>query len=279
MTGPSVAAAPDHPVRAARPLAVVTGASRGIGRAVVDELVAHGHDIVAVARDAAALAALAGTVHAAHAVTTGERPGPDATEVHAVVADLATVGGVDAAIAEVRALGRPLDVLVHSAGVAYAGPSTGGADEAFAEHSAINVGAPMRLTAGLVDLVRAAQGLIVVVSSAAALRVAGGFAAYAASKSALRAWTETLRVELAGQGVRITSIYPGQVATDMQEAIYAVRGDAYDPSVLLDARDVASVVGYVVERPAVELTDVSMRSAAGGSAARPATPPPATATS
>ena len=128
----------------------------------------------------------------------------------------------------------------------------------------------MRLTGGLLDVVRDARGLIVVVSSAAALRVAGGFAAYAASKAALRTWTDTLRTELAGQGVRITSIYPGQVATDMQEAIYAARGDAYDPTLLLDPSDVASVVGYVAARPAVELTDVSLRSATGGYAARPA---------
>ncbi len=259
------------PARADRPLAVVTGASRGIGRAVVDELVARGHDIVAVARDAAALAALASAVQQGAAADAG------APVVHTVAADLATAGGVDAVVAAVRALGRPLDVLVHAAGVAYAGASTEGADEAFAAHGAINVGAPMRLTAGLLPELRVAAGLIVVVNSAAALRVAGGFAAYAASKTALRTWADTLRVELAGQGVRITSIYPGQVATDMQEAIYAARGDAYDPTVLLDAREVASVVGFVVDHPAAELTDVSVRSATGGYAARPAAPPPATA--
>ncbi len=245
----------DHGVRRA----LVTGASRGVGRAVTEALVARGVHVWAVARDAGRLEALA----------AGDQ-GPGSTVaraegmVHPIVADLTVPASIDAVVAAVHATGRPLDVLVHAAGVARVDSPAEDLAAVYAEHAAVNVVAPMRLTAALLDHVRAARGLVVVVNSAAALRAAGGFAAYASSKGALRSWTDALRADLAGQGVRVTSLFPGQVATDMQAAIYAARAMDYRPEVLLQPGEVGALVGFLVDHPTVELTEVSLRSAAAG---------------
>ena len=243
---------PESTIRAA----LVTGASSGIGRAIAAMLAARHLDVWIVGRDTARLAATATEVRAA-----GGEP-------HVVRADIAHDAGIETVLRTVHRETDRLDVVVHAAGVAYATSATAEADEgAFDAHFAVNTRAPMRITAGVLRTVQRAHGLVVVVNSVAALRTAPGFATYASSKSAVKAWADALREEVAGRGVRVCSVYPGQVATDMQAAIYAARGEAYHPERLLQVGDVAELVAFAFDHPTVDITDLRVRSASGGYAA------------
>lgn len=239
-----------------RPVALVTGASNGIGRASASALAARGAHVVLVGRDHARLADAAAEVIAA-----GGTAEP-------LVADLGTDAGVAAVVAHVRANVEQLAVVVHAAGIAEATssitPSAPGATATFDAHFALNVRAPMQLTGALVDLVERAQGLVVAIGSVAARRAAPGFATYAASKSAMTAWADALREELAGRGVRVSALHPGQVATAMQAAIYEARGDAYHPDRLLQPEAIAALVAFAYDHPELEITDLTVRSPSAG---------------
>ena len=232
-----------------RPLAVVTGASSGIGRALAAMLGARGLRVWLVGRDVDRLEAAAREVDAA-----GGR-------ASVVRADLTVDGDVAAVVDAVCAETDGLDVLVHAAGVAVADAGPSPTVGELAAHHAVNATAPAQLTAGLRSLVVARRGLVIVVNSVAGLRDAPGFHAYAGSKHAARAWADLLRAELAGHGVRVCSLYPTQVATPMQEAICVARGAPYEPDPLLQPEDLVAIVGFVLDHPGFEVTDLSVRSA------------------
>jgi len=179
-------------------LAVVTGASSGIGAAVADRLASAGWRLVVVGRDRERLAAVA--------ARTGGRP---------VVADLRTAAGV----AAVCAAGPDTALLVHAAGVGAAGPLPDLPVAVLTELLAVNLAAPIRLTRALLPGLRDRGGHVVFVSSIAALGVADE-AAYTATKAGLRGFADALRAE--GQ-VAVTTILPGAVATPF----FARRGRAY----------------------------------------------------
>lgn len=233
---------------------LVTGASNGIGRAVALELASRRTNVLLVGRDVERLTETKLAVEAAGGTAEAFR------------ADLTNDDHLVALVRAVRTRTRHLDALVHAAGVAQGASATTMPSPAvsavFDEHMALNVRAPMQLTAGLVDLVEAARGLVVLIGSVAALRSAPGFATYAASKSAGKAWVDTLRDEVAGRGLRITAVHPAQVATDMQEALHAARGDAYRPERFLRPEAVAALVGFAFDRPELEITELVVRAPA-----------------
>lgn len=239
---------------------VVTGASNGIGRAIALQLAARGAYVLLVGRDVGRLTEVKRAIEDAGGGAEAFR------------ADLTKAADVVALVRAVRTRTRRLDALVHAAGVARAAsgtamPSAAGT-ASFDEHMALNARAPMELTGGLLDLVEHAQGIVVLVGSVAALRPAPGFASYAASKSAAKAWVDGLREEVAGRGVRFTAVHPGQVATDMQAAIYETRGDEYHPERLLQPDSVAALVSFAFDHPELEITELVVRSATSGYAAR-----------
>jgi NADP-dependent 3-hydroxy acid dehydrogenase YdfG len=240
----------DTPQRSATTnCALVTGASSGIGRALAVTLGARGMRVWLVGRDAPRLGAAERDVVAAGG------------EANVVRADLVRDGDLAAIVDAVTSQTDGLDVLVHAAGIAVADNGGAPTAEEIDAHHAVNASAPQRLTAGLRGLVEARHGMVVVINSAAGLRDAPGFEAYARSKHATRAWADTLRIELTGRGVRVCSIYPSQVASPMQEAIYAARGAAYEPDVLLQPDDLSLIVGLLLDHPELEVTDLSIRSA------------------
>ena len=213
---------------------VVTGATRGIGREVVRQLAEH--SLVLVGRDAAALDAL-----------VRELP-----RARAVVADLSDARSV-------RAIAWPdhVDGLVHSAGVAVRATLEHTRPSTFEEMFALNVVAVAELTRVLLPALRAAGGTVVLVSSGQGLRVSGASAAYAASKHALRAYADALRQE--EPALRVTSVYPGRVATEMQRELRAQEGGAYEPERYLAATTVAAVVVQALALPDdAVMTDVRL---------------------
>lgn len=224
-----------------RPLALVTGASRGIGAAVARAL-APGFDILLGGRDAGALQALADEL-------PGSRPWPVELTDTATVAE--AVGGIER-----------LDVLVHSAGVGLLGTVAETSAATWRRQFDVNVVAVAELTRLLLPALRAARGRVVLINSGSGLVARPGWASYAASKFALRAFADALRAEEAPNGVRVTSVHPGRVDTDMQHAVIAHEGGPYQPDAYLRAGSVAGAVLLAVTAPPdAEVTELVLRPA------------------
>jgi NADP-dependent 3-hydroxy acid dehydrogenase YdfG len=212
----------------------VTGATRGIGREVVRLLTEH--RLVLVGRDRAGLEMVASTL-------------PCSETVVADLDDLSTL--------PTDGWPERVDGLVHCAGVAVRATVAESAPETYAEMFATNVVAVAELTRILLPALRAAGGTVVLLSSGQGLRVTGSSVAYAASKHALRAYADALRQE--EPALRVTSVYPGRVATDMQRQLRAQEHGPYEPERYLAATTVARVVVDALRLPGdAVMTDVRL---------------------
>lgn len=221
------------------PLALVTGASRGIGAAVARAL-APSHRVLLGGRDADALAKVAAELPDA-------QPWP---------ADLTDPGALRTAVAGIDRL----DVLVHSAGVAELGTIAESDAASWRRSYEVNVIAVLELTKLLLPALRAAHGHVVVINSGSGQAAKASWGAYAASKFAARAFADTLRLEEEPNGVRVTTVYPGRTATEMQEAVNAYEGIEYDPEAYLRPESIAeAVLAAVSATPDAHPTDVTVR--------------------
>ncbi len=123
----------------------------------------------------------------------------------------------------------------------------------------VNVLAPAELTRLCLPALRASRGHVVLVNSGAGLRANPGWSSYAASKHALRALADSLRGEERQSGVRVTSIFPGRVATAMQAKVHDQEGKEYDPSDWIAPESVATAVLTALDLPRdAEMTDVTV---------------------
>jgi NAD(P)-dependent dehydrogenase (short-subunit alcohol dehydrogenase family) len=202
-------AAPDviQPLAMAQELAgkvaIITGASSGIGRATVSKFVAEGAAVLAVGRDGAALEAIL-----AQAGAGGGRG-------EAFVADVTSASAPDQIVAAaVDRLGG-VDILVNAAGIIASGTVENTTDEAWERMMAINVTAPFRLMRAAVPQLTARRGTVVNVSSVTGLRSFPGVLAYCVSKSGIDQLTRCAALELAPKQVRINAVNPGVVVTNL----------------------------------------------------------------
>lgn len=195
------------------PVALVTGASSGIGHTFAKTLAARGYDIVAVARDKKRLDTLADDVSAQHGRAVDVLP-----------ADLTDASEL-AVVEERLAHGAPVDLLVNNAGF--------GARAHFAEHDPEAVEAEIRLNViALTRLTRAAlpamlarrSGAIVNLSSFASFQAAPTWAVYTATKAYVTSFSESVHEEVRGSGVRVLALCPGFTRTGFQER------NAFDPA-------------------------------------------------
>lgn len=221
---------------------VITGATGGVGSALAQVFATD--RLVLVGRDPERLAALA-------------RRHPGSRTVIADLADPATVGpAVTAALAPAEAV----DVLVHNAGVAPRGPVADADAIVWSGALTVNTVAPAVLTAALLPRLRAARGHVVFIGSGQSLAASPGFGAYAASKFALRALADALRAEEAGAGIRVTSLFPGRIATDMQRVLQEDARAPYLPERCIDPATFARAVGFAVDAPPdTHLTEITVR--------------------
>ncbi len=227
-----------------RPLALVTGASRGVGAATARAL-SHTHDVLLGGRDGPALQQLATEL-------PGARPWP------VEITD-------DDALAQATVGIERLDVLVHSAGVGRIATVQASTTALWRHTLDVNVVAVAELTRLLLPVLRAARGHVVLINSGSGLRANPGWGAYAASKFALRALADSLRAEEQPHGVRVTSVHPGRIATDMQRQVRADEGGDYQPQEYLSAETVAGAVLTVLQTPAdAHLTELVLRPARSG---------------
>ncbi|MET7393380.1 SDR family oxidoreductase [Dactylosporangium sp. NPDC005572] len=222
-------------------IAVVTGASSGIGLATVRRLAAGGYRVVAVARRADRLDSLA----------------DELSSVTPVVADVTSDADV-ARLAEVAGgLDGPVELLVNNAGGAVGADQVEDADLAGWQWMYdVNVLGTVRVTKALLPLLeKSGRGTIVVLSSTAGLIVYEGGGGYAAAKHAQTAVAETLRLELNGRPVRVVEIDPGMVRTD-EFALNRFGGDADKAAAVyagvefpLVADDIADCIVWTATRP------------------------------
>ena len=235
-------------------IAVITGASSGIGAATARELAGQGYHVVLGARRLDRLREVA------------ESCGPDATYAALDVTDDDSVKAFTAGM-------ERCDVLVNNAGGAKGLAPIADADlEHWQWMYDANVLGTLRVTKALLPAIKAATGQVVVMGSVAGTEVYDNGAGYTGAKHAEHAFADTLRLELLGTGVRVCEIAPGLVETEFslvrlgsQEAADKV----YAGLKPLTAEDVADVVGYVVSRPAhVSLGFIRLTPAAQASATR-----------
>lgn len=215
-----------------RPVVLITGASRGIGRAIAAEL-AGDHHLLLGGRDRQALEQLAGELPSAEPF----------------VADLADPASLAAAV-QVLDLTGGLAGVVHSAGILVSGTVEELTAEDWTRSLTLNVTAVAELTRLLLPALREARGTVVTINSGSGYTSGAGGGAYSASKFALRALTDALRAEEKEHGVRVSSVHPGRTATDMQRELRSYEGGEYQEGDYMRPETVAATVGLALRLPA-----------------------------
>ncbi len=221
--------------------ALITGASRGIGRAIAEEL-ARDHRILVGATSLLNAQAVASSL-------------PDA-EPFAV--DLTDPDALAEAVEEAGL--STLDVLVHSAGLLRNPRVEDSRWSDWEDSFRLNVFAPAELTRLLLPTLRAAHGSVIAINSGSGLHSGATNSIYSGTKYALRAFADALRAEEVGN-IRVTSIYPGRVDTDMQRQLRASEGVTdYDGHRWVRPENIARAVRTAIEMtPETAVDDISVR--------------------
>jgi 3-oxoacyl-[acyl-carrier protein] reductase len=232
----------------AAPVALITGASRGIGRAIAIDLARNGHDVALFGRDAEALEATAEAVRAARA---GAR-----AEVHAC--DAADRDATEAAVAKVAAAGR-IDVAVANAGQSRDGLILRLRSADLDELIDVNLKSAFYLSAAVAKpMLKQRGGSIVFVSSIVGLGGNAGQSAYAATKAGLLGLAKSLAKELGSRNVRVNAVAPGLIETAMTAALPDAARKGFLEGIALGRpgtpEDVAGVVTFLASDAARYVT-------------------------
>jgi NADP-dependent 3-hydroxy acid dehydrogenase YdfG len=229
---------------------LVTGASRGIGRAVALRLARAGGRIVIAATSVERLAEVKGEIEA------------EGAEVLASRCDVSRLAECEAlAQASLERFGA-VDVLVNNAGVGYSGSVVESDPEEVERMVRVNVLGLYYMTHSVLpSMIERGRGDVVNVGSVAAIKYSPNFAVYSATKFAVRAFSEALRNEVQGHGIRVTLVHPGLTKTDFFDS-FARRGSPVplDKGEILRPEEIAEAVLYALARPeGVSLNEVTVR--------------------
>lgn len=212
---------------------LITGASRGIGRALAEEFAAHGRDLVLVARDAHALANLSRSLEDRHGVAVAVLP-----------ADLAQPESREELVRRVGDAGLEIEILINNAGLGLFGPFADSEWEVERRTVEVNVAALTELTKRfLPPMLKRGRGRILNVASTAAFVPGPLMAVYYATKAYVLSFSEAIGNELAGTGVTVTALCPGPTETGFQERARVPADTAPRHGFVMEASAVARV-GY-----------------------------------
>ncbi|PYY64454.1 SDR family NAD(P)-dependent oxidoreductase [Curtobacterium sp. MCPF17_003] len=219
------------------PVAVITGASSGIGEATARVLAASGHTVVLLARRIDRITALA------------DELGNGAIAIEADVTDRDSI--VAAAERVQTELGR-VDVLVNNAGIMLLGPFTSEQSADYRNMIEVNLLGAITTTEVFLEQLKNGGGDLINISSVAGRTARAGNGVYAATKWGINGWSESMRQELLPD-VRVTLIEPGAVATELPNHItHAATKEGVTQAysqVEVTAGDIAEVIGFVISRP------------------------------
>lgn len=229
-------------------IAIVTGASSGIGRAIASQLATEGAIVCLLGRRLEALETVAGEIH-----TNGGK-------AFTYAIDLTRDQDVEQFKQSIEQRFQHVDLVIHSAGVIAMGDMKSAALSDLDWQYQTNVRAPYALTQALLPLLVPRQSQIVFINSTAGLSSKGGLGQYAATKHALKAIADSVRQEVNPDGIRVLSVYPGRTATPMQAAVFAIENRTYQPETLLQPETVAETVIHTLSLPrSAEVTDINIR--------------------
>ena len=230
--------------------ALITGASSGVGRAIAIELAALGALVLLVAR----------TPHKLEIVAAEVKNAGGATRTFAI--DLTDDAALNHFSDEIKMQVGRLDFLVHSAGIFRMAPIVSAPLSDFDAIMRCNVRAPFALTQALLPQLISASGAVAFINSTAGETTHANVSQYAASKHALKAIADTLRLEVNAHGVRVMSVMLGRTATPMQEEVCRLESSVYEPSKFLQPPDVARAVVNALTLPSTaEVTSLYLRHA------------------
>jgi NADP-dependent 3-hydroxy acid dehydrogenase YdfG len=219
-------------------VALVTGASGGVGGAVALALAAEGCALHLVGRDADRLA---------QTEIAARMAGANGTKGHAL--DLES----DELLQQLQhSLSReavPIDILVHSGGAYHRAEFAAATPEEFDRQYRVNLRAAFLLTQFFLPQLRSRQSDIVFINSTQGLSASATVSQFAATQHGLTALADALRLELSDDGVRVLSLHLGRTATPRQERIFATEGRRYEPDRLIQPEDVASIVVAALRLP------------------------------
>lgn len=222
---------------------LVSGATGGIGTALVRALVRKGRPVVALGRDPDRLAELA-----------REHP-----LVRPLRADLRHPESLAEALAELpRAV--ELGAFVHCAGVSPVASVTDSPVDLWQEVLAVNLVSAAELTRLLLPALRAARGHVVLVNASPGLHAVPHWSAFAASKAGLSELAGSLRQEEGPNGVRVTSVHPGGTATELLREVRSAFGRDYDPASCIQPATLARAVVQALDLPSdAQITELHLR--------------------
>lgn len=226
-------------------VAIVTGASRGIGSAIARVLAAKGWKLVLAARSATELEALAAELPEAIAVPT----------------DVTRSEDVQRLVAKARERWGRVDALVNNAGLTHVAPFETVSPEDFDRLMAVNVKGPFLLMQAVLPWMREqGSGEILNILSVAAKRVFPEWSVYCASKFALDGMAKALAEELKGSGIRVSALYPGATDSPLWDAL----GPDIPRSGMMRPEAVAEAVAFMLDQPAsARLSELVLEPAAG----------------
>ena len=218
------------PAPSAAGTALVTGASSGIGAEIARELARRGHHLTLLARRDERLRSLAAEI-------SGELGG----EAEVIGCDLADASARERIGERVGAIGRQVEVLVNNAGFGHRGDFANGDPSRQVEMVRVDVEAVVDLCGRfLAGMVRRGRGAVINVASTAAFQPLPGSATYAASKSFVLSFSESVHTELRGSGVTLTAVCPGPVRTEFTEVAGMEGAEDRTPGAIwMTAADVA----------------------------------------
>ena len=229
-------------------LALVTGASGGIGGAISTALAKHSARLILMGRTSAKLLACAEGLRSF------------TSSVEACACDLTKAEEIEGACAHISDKHGRLDILIHCAGVIQHGNLADAPLVSMDLQYAVNVRGPLLLTQRLLPLLKKPRGHIVFINSSAGLNARPNAGQYSATKHAFKALADSLRDEVNPEGIRISSVFPGRTATAPISTLHEKEGRDFKPELLLQPEDVASVVLNILTLPwTAEVTNVSIR--------------------
>jgi NADP-dependent 3-hydroxy acid dehydrogenase YdfG len=226
-------------------IALVTGASGGIGGAIATELSSRGAAVYLVGRNEEKLAALKGKLGA---------------KAIAYAADLTDGHAIDGLIAELQGKFGRLDILVHCAGAISHEKLTTASVEALDRQYAANIRGPYQLTQGLIPLLKKPRGQIIFINSSTGLNASAAAGQFSMTQHAFKAMADALRDNINADGIKVTSVFPGRTATPRIEKLTANEGRDFKPELLLQPEDIAHVVVGALSLPwTAEVTNIQIR--------------------